>query len=111
MWALGIRRRALSTLVVADHVKGAVQPATLNAITAAASIGASPVRVLVTGGDKGAVDSVAKSVSGVDGVDGVFAVAHDAYSHLLAENVSSLVANLHQKEKYVARFAQLSNRP
>ncbi|XXQ38731.1 Electron transfer flavoprotein subunit alpha [Plasmodiophora brassicae] len=100
MWALGIRRRALSTLVVADHVKGAVQPATLNAITAAASIGASPVRVLVTGGDKGAVDSVAKSVSGVDGVDGVFAVAHDAYSHLLAENVSSLVANLHQKEKF-----------
>lgn len=57
----------LSTLVLAEQKSGSLQPNTLNAVTAAKSLG-GPVTVLVAGHH---VEAAADSASKIEGVDKV----------------------------------------
>jgi electron transfer flavoprotein alpha subunit len=80
----------MASLVVAEHDNAALKGATLNAVTAAAKIGA-PVHVLVAGSGCGAVAEAAAKIAGVQKVR----VADAAqYAHPLAENLAALVVAL-----------------
>ena len=80
----------MSALVIAEHKNAELQPATLNAITAAAQI-SDQVDVLVAGEGCQAVADAAASVMGVNKV-----LLADAphYAHALAENVAPLMVGL-----------------
>ncbi|HSV29287.1 MAG TPA: FAD-binding protein [Candidatus Omnitrophota bacterium] len=80
----------MSVLVIAEHESGALKPATLNTVTAAAKIGGD-IHVLVAGSGVGAVAEAAAKVAGIAKV----LVADDAiYAHCLAEPVADLVVGL-----------------
>ena len=80
----------MATLVIADHDGAALDPATLNAVSAAAEFGGD-IDLLVAGGGTGTVAEAAAKVSGVTRVRH----ADDAaYDHLLAEAVAPLVVGL-----------------
>ncbi len=80
----------MSTLVIAEHKNAELQPATLNAIAAAAALSGS-VDVLVAGeACQGVADAAAKVV----GVDRVLLADAPYYAHALAENVAPLVVGL-----------------
>ena len=80
----------MSILVLAEHDNTALKPATLNAVTAAATIGGD-VHVLVAGHDARAVAEAAAKVAGVSKV--LLADAA-AYAHGLAEPLAALVTGL-----------------
>ena len=80
----------MRTLVIAEHTNAALRPATLNAVAAAARLGA-PVSVLVAGHAAGAAAAAAAQVSGVA------EVLHADAAHLaehLAEDLAALVVSL-----------------
>ena len=80
----------MAVLVIADHADGALIPAILNTVTAAATIGGD-IDMLVVGQGCDAVAQAAAAISGVNRVR----VADDArYGHRLAENVAPLVVGL-----------------
>ena len=80
----------MAVLVIADHNNSDLNPATLNAVTAAAEIDAE-VHLLVAGAGCAAVGEAAAKVQGVAKV----LVADDpAYEHGLAENLANLVVGL-----------------
>ncbi|RIV81757.1 electron transfer flavoprotein subunit alpha/FixB family protein, partial [Aurantiacibacter xanthus] len=78
----------MTALVLAELSDGAVAPATLSAVTAAAQLGGQ-VHVLVAGA-QGAADEAAK----IAGVEKVLHAGDAAYADMLAENVAPLVAGL-----------------
>ena len=80
----------MTILVVAEYENGAVAPATLNTVAAAAKIGGD-VHVLVAGQNVG---GVAESAAKIAGVAKVLVADNAAYAHLLPENVAPLVAEL-----------------
>ncbi len=80
----------MSILVVADHSNAALVGATANTVTAAQQIGGD-ITVLVAGSNCGAAAEEAAKLSGVSKV---IVADNAAYEHLLAENVSLLVAEL-----------------
>lgn len=80
----------MSILVVADHSNAALVGATANTVTAAQQIGGD-ITVLVAGSNCGAAAEEAAKLSGVSKV---IVAENAAYEHLLAENVSLLVAEL-----------------
>ena len=80
----------MTILVVAEHENGAVAPATLNTVAAAAKIGGD-VHVLVAGQGVGAVAEAAAKIAGVAKV---WVADNAAYAHQLPENVAPLVAAL-----------------
>ncbi|WP_028301189.1 electron transfer flavoprotein subunit alpha/FixB family protein [Oceanospirillum beijerinckii] len=80
----------MSILVVADHSNAALVGATANTVTAAQQIGGD-ITVLVAGSNCGAAAEEAAKLSGVSKV---IVADNAAYEHLLAENVSLLVADL-----------------
>ena len=80
----------MAVLVIADHADGALVPATLNTVPAAAAIGGD-IDVLVAGEGCDAVAQAAAAIAGVARVR----VADDArYGHSLAENAAPLVVGL-----------------
>ena len=80
----------MAALVVADHDGARLQPATLNAVGAAAAFGAG-VDLLVAGdGCRG----VAEEAAAVAGIDRVRLADDPAWGHLRAEAVAPLVASL-----------------
>ncbi len=80
----------MAVLVVADHDNATLDPATLNAVTAATEID-SEVDLLVAGAGCGAVGEAAAKVAGVRKV----LVADDPiYGNQLAENIAVLVVGL-----------------
>ncbi len=80
----------MAVLVVADHDNATLDPATLNAVTAATEID-SEVDLLVAGAGCGAVGEAAAKVAGVRKV----LVADDPiYGNQLAENIAALVVGL-----------------
>ncbi len=80
----------MTALVIADHDGAALDPATLNAVTAAVAIGGD-IDLLVAGGETGPVAEAAAKIAGVTRVRH----AQDAaYDHLLAEAVAPLVVAL-----------------
>ncbi|MCE7764913.1 electron transfer flavoprotein subunit alpha/FixB family protein [Pseudomonas putida] len=84
----------MTVLVVADLLQGpengAVAPATLNTVAAAAKIGGD-VHVLVAGQNVG---GVAESAAKITGVAKVLVADNAAYAHALPENVAPLIVAL-----------------
>ena len=81
----------MSALVLAEHVGGTLNPATLAAVTAASSVG-GPVHVLVAGGDDAA--AAADEAAKIAGVEKVLLASDTAYAGQLAENIAPLVTGL-----------------
>ena len=80
----------MSILVIAEHDKSALAPATQNTITAAGLIGGD-VDVLVAGQDCGAVaDAVARTA----GVTRVLVCDNPIYAHDITENIASLIQSI-----------------
>lgn len=97
--------RSASTLVVADHEGGTLGAATLNTITAAASVGGD-VTVLVAGQDVGGVaDAAAK----VPGVAKVLKADDAAYAHGIAENLTNAVLAAQEAGGYSHIMASSTN--
>ena len=80
----------MTILVVAEYENGAVAPATLNTVAAAAKIGGD-VHVLVAGQNVG---GVAESAAKIAGVAKVLVADNAAYAHVLPENVAPLIVEL-----------------
>ncbi|GAB3314355.1 electron transfer flavoprotein subunit alpha/FixB family protein [Haliea atlantica] len=80
----------MSTLVIAEHDNSSLNPATLNAVTAAQAMGAD-IDILVAGAGCGAVAEAAAKVAGVNKV---LVADNAAYEHQLAENLSLLIAEV-----------------
>ena len=80
----------MSILIVAEHDNNNLNVATLNAVTAAGSIGGQ-IDVLIAGYN---CTSVAEQAAAVAGVAKVLVADSEAYAHALAENVSLVVAEL-----------------
>lgn len=80
----------MKTLVIAEHDHKSLKSATLNAVTAAAKIGA-PISVLVAGCN---AEGAAKAAAAVSGVSEVLLADNAAYENFLAENLGNLVAKL-----------------
>jgi len=82
--------KEMPALVIAEHDNRALKGATLNAVTAAAQMGGE-VHLLVAGHGCNAVAEQAAKISGVAKVRVADAAA---YTHLLPENLASLVVSL-----------------
>ncbi|AZL69765.1 electron transfer flavoprotein subunit alpha/FixB family protein [Pseudomonas oryziphila] len=80
----------MTILVVAEHENGAVAPATLNTVAAAAKIGGD-IHVLVSGANVG---GVAEAAAKIAGVAKVLVADNAAYAHALPENVAPLIVDL-----------------
>ncbi len=80
----------MAVLVIADHDNSALDPATLNAVTAAAEID-SEVHLLVAGAGCAAVGEAAAKVAGVSKV---LVADHEIYANPLAETIAALVVGL-----------------
>ncbi len=80
----------MTTLLIADHANGAINDATLKALTAAKAMGA-PVHVLVAGSGCAAV---AKAAAALDGVAKVLVADAPALAHQLAEPMAALIVSL-----------------
>ncbi len=80
----------MSILVIAEHDKSALAPATQNTVTAAGLIGAN-VDVLVAGQDCGAV---ADAVARIAGVNRVLVCDNLAYAHDITENIAFLIKSI-----------------
>ncbi|MFF7109459.1 electron transfer flavoprotein subunit alpha/FixB family protein [Pseudomonas sichuanensis] len=80
----------MTILVVAEHENGAVAPATLNTVAAAAKIGGD-IHVLVAGQNVG---GVAEAAAKIAGVAKVLVADNAAYAHALPENVAPLIVDL-----------------
>jgi electron transfer flavoprotein alpha subunit len=80
----------MSVLVIAEHNGGALKPATLNAVAAAAKIGGE-IHVLVAGYGMAAV---AEAAARIDGVTKVLVADAGLYAHHLAEPLSELIVGL-----------------
>jgi len=80
----------MSVLVIAEHDHAGIKPATLNAVTAAVTLG-GPVVLLVAGsGARGAAEAGAK----IAGVDKVLLADAPLYAHALAEPLAALILSL-----------------
>ena len=80
----------MAALVIAAHDGAALDPATLNTVSAAAALGGE-IDVLVAGG---ATQAVAEQAARIAGVARVRHADDAAYDHLLAEAVAPLVVGL-----------------
>ena len=87
----------MAILVVAEHNNQALNPATLNTITAASKMGGD-IEVLVAGHNCKAVADQAAKISGVTKV----VHADDAaYAHALAENMGNLIAHVGKSHSHI----------
>ncbi|WVW78748.1 hypothetical protein I302_100709 [Kwoniella bestiolae CBS 10118] len=86
------QRRLASSLVFLEHKNGKLNDSSLNAVTAAQSLGSDTAGIVV--GSKSDVDGVLEEVKKIDGLTKVYTAASDAYSHSLAENVAPLLASV-----------------
>jgi len=89
--------RPASTLVLAEHDNVKLSPVTLNAITAANSVGGD-VTCLVAGG--AGCQDVAKEVAGVQGVTKVLVAENDAFNGFLPEKLTPLLIASQDKFKF-----------
>lgn len=88
--------RSLSTLVLAEHKGGALQPNTLHTLTAARALG-GPVTVLVAGHGIG---PVAEAAAKAEGVSGVLTADDPSLAHGLAEPAAALLAAVEQRRGF-----------
>jgi len=87
----------MAILVVAEHNNQALNPATLNTITAASKLGGE-IEVLVAGHNcKAVADQAAK----IAGVTKVVHADDAAYAHALAENMGNLIAHVGKSHSHI----------
>lgn len=87
----------MSILVVAEHNNQALNPATLNTVTAAAKLGGD-IDVLVAGHN---CKSVADAAAQIAGVKRVIHADDAAYAHALAENMGNLIAHVGKSHSHI----------
>ncbi|WP_343809141.1 electron transfer flavoprotein subunit alpha/FixB family protein, partial [Marinobacterium maritimum] len=87
----------MAILVIAEHDNSTLKGATLNAVTAASQVGGE-LHLLVAGEGCGAVAEAAAQVAGVSKV---LVADNAAYGHQLAENLSTLIAELGKDYSHV----------
>ena len=80
----------MTILVIIEHDKGAIAPATFNTITAANML-AEPVEALVAGDD---IKQVANAVSQIASISKVLIADSGEYAHHLAENLAPLIQQI-----------------
>ena len=80
----------MAVLVIAEHDRRTLAPATLSTVTAATQLG-SEVTVLVAGKDCGSAASLASTVGGVTRV---LVADADTYAHDLAEPLAALIVSI-----------------
>ncbi|EJN37780.1 electron transfer flavoprotein, alpha subunit [Pseudomonas sp. GM84] len=80
----------MTVLVIAEYQAGAIAPATLNTVAAAAKIGGD-IHLLVVGANVG---GVAESAAQIADVAKVLVADNAAYAHVLPENVAPLIVEL-----------------
>lgn len=80
----------MSILIIAEHDNQSLKPATLNTVTAAASLGL-PIDLLVAGAD---CQAAAEQAAKVSGINRVLVADNSSYQHQLAEAVTPLVVEL-----------------
>jgi len=88
--------RNASTLVLVEHNGSAVNPATLNTITAAKKLG-GPVHALVAGD---ACQDAAAAAAQISGVEKVLVAEDAALKGQVAEAVTAVLLDLHAKNNY-----------
>jgi len=93
-----------STLVLAEHDNTSLNPATLNAITAAKAVGGD-ITCLVAGTS---CDAVAKEVAGLDGVSKVLVAENAAYAGFLPEKLTQVLLATHDQFKFTHIIAGAS---
>ena len=86
----------MTILVVADHNHQALNPATLNAVTAAAALGGD-IHLLLAGSGAAAV---AESAAGINGVAKVLLADAPHYAHGLPEPLAALAAQVAKEGGY-----------
>ncbi|GAB7529910.1 FAD-binding protein [Pseudomonas sp. 3A(2025)] len=91
----------MTILVIAEHDKGLLVPATLNTVAAAQKIGGD-IHVLVAGAD---VAGVAEAAAKIAGVAKILVADNAAYAHLLPENVAPLIVELAASYSHVLAAA------
>lgn len=89
-------KSSMSTLVVAEHNNILINSSTLRTVTAARFL-ESDIHLLVAGND---CMSAASEGSKISGVSKVITIDNKSLLNFLAENVSSAIKDLHNKEKY-----------
>ncbi|KAL4458179.1 hypothetical protein ABPG75_013044 [Micractinium tetrahymenae] len=94
----GLSLRSLSTLVLAEHKGGALQPSTLHTVAAAAQLG-GPLTLLVAG-DASSAGAAAQAASRVAGVAAVLAAEDPCLAHGLAEPAAALLAAVERKRDF-----------
>src|SRR5690625_1746879 len=87
----------MSILVIAEHDNQQLNPATLNAISAAAQL-EGPIHVLVAGNEAQAVADAAAQVAGVEKV---LLAENESLVHGLAENVAKQVLSVAQPYTHI----------
>ena len=80
----------MTILVIVEHDKGAIVPATLNTITAANML-AEPIEALVAGDD---IKQVADAVLQIASISKVLIADSGEYAHHLAENLAPLIQQI-----------------
>ena len=87
----------MTILVIVEHDKGAIVPATLNTITAANML-AEPIEALVAGDD---IKQVADAALQVASISKVLIADSGEYAHHLAENLAPLIQQIAQNYTHV----------
>ena len=82
----------MTILVIIEHDKGAIAPATFNTITAASML-AEPVEALVAGDD---IKQVANAALQIASISKVLIADSGEYAHHLAENLAPLIQQIAQ---------------
>lgn len=80
----------MSVLIIAEHDNSEIKSATLNTITAATQLG-DDLHVLVAGHDCAAV---ADTVAAIPGINKVLLSEHEAYQHVMPENMAELILSI-----------------
>ncbi|WFD22682.1 Electron transfer flavoprotein alpha-subunit [Malassezia equina] len=87
-----------NTLLFVEHKKGAINPATLSALTAAQKLGGE-IHALVAGSPSEA-KSVAEAAAKVSGVSKVLVSASEAFANQLSEPLAPLIQSLVESHSY-----------
>ncbi len=87
----------MTILVIIEHDKGAIAPATFNTITAASML-AEPVEALVAGDD---IKQVANAALQIASISKVLIADSGEYAHHLAENLAPLIQQIAQNYTHV----------
>jgi electron transfer flavoprotein alpha subunit len=87
----------MAVLILAQHDNQTLDPAVLNAVTAAAAL-PGPMHVLVAGAECGAV---AEAAARIAGIEKVIRVEHSAYANPVAEDLTPLVVAMAADYDYV----------